>query len=173
MAAAPTCYQSASANVQLTYRLCRAIHRDQLNSWKQVKAPVNDDIRRIEDATVVGGWREVCETPAAWKLRRYECYDRARGVCENPACQRDAPWLVEEDDDRRHGHAHHLRTRGAGGAWRDDRLLNLRWLCWLCHWKWHNKKVLPKSNWRSELAAGLDELKRAREADERDRLNTG
>jgi hypothetical protein len=113
-------------------------------------------IRRIVDATVFGGYREVCETRAAWDRRRRECYDRARGLCENPWCGREAPI---ETEDGAPGHAHHVNLRGAGGSKRDDRLLNLRWLCWKCHWKWHNKKVLPATGWRQELAVELAKLR--------------
>jgi hypothetical protein len=101
-------------------------------------------------AVTLDDGREVL-TGEAWERRREECFERERGVCEG--CRRFAPLHDEygPTDSRvlsvvvKAGHAHHKRHRGMGGAFRDDRLVNLRWLCHSCHDSTHRpKKVVPK-----------------------------
>jgi len=94
--------------------------------------------------------REVL-TGEAWERRRQECFERERGMCED--CGDFAPLHdVHGAADgvylpvlTKAGHAHHRRLRGMGGAHRDDRLANLKWLCHECHDETHKpKKVVPR-----------------------------
>lgn len=117
-----------------------------MTKWKMKS---NDTgVRRIDDPNERDGYREICETRAAWDRRRRQCCDRARASCEDPSCQRFAPF--KNTDEVQAGDAHHLSKRKV----RNDRLYNLRWLCRRCHTKAHNPaKVLPASSWRKELEA--------------------
>lgn len=92
------------------------------------------------------GEREVCEAPKAWADRRQEVYLRERGRCQG--CKRFAPLHERTNDDGTviafAGHAAHIVARGMGGARRDDRRENLRWLCMWCHNREHCPKAVPK-----------------------------
>jgi hypothetical protein len=117
------------------------------------RKPIETKATRHDDG------REVL-TGEAWEERRKQCFDRECGVCED--CGQFAPlhdvkvirdaWAPPIVD--KAGHAHHRRARGMGGAFRDDRLTNLRWLCHSCHDSTHRpKKVVPK---KERVADGFD-----------------
>lgn len=76
----------------------------------------------------------------AWQDRRKEVHDRERGYCQGHALRGLTVYAPLHDtyDEQGDlmapaGHAHHKRTRGMGGCYRDDRLPNLEWLCAACH----------------------------------------
>lgn len=95
---------------------------------------------------VVRGEREICHG-TAWEQRRQEVHLRAGGRCERDG--RPAPLHDFYDGSGEisipAGHAHHKRKRGMGGGFRDDRAINLEWLCSGCHFEEHRpKRAVPK-----------------------------
>lgn len=94
---------------------------------------------RVQNGIRYIGDREICETQAAWNRRREELHTLKAGRCEG--CRRMVPLHDEKnalgDVIRYAGQADHIIGRGMGGARRDDRLSNLRLLCFWCHNRRH------------------------------------
>jgi 5-methylcytosine-specific restriction endonuclease McrA len=67
------------------------------------------------------------------ELRRKQVWERSRGYCEMPDCQR----IVTEDT----GEMHHLKPRSKGG---DESKSNLAFICRRCHRSKHPQVQLRR-----------------------------
>jgi hypothetical protein len=97
--------------------------------------------KRIGDVRAQGGFRIVALTHKAWSRCRRECCRRYDSRCVLCLC-----WAPLHDEEFqgfrfRAGHAHHRQKR-----WnRDDRQLNLMWVCWRCHDRLERPEAKPRS----------------------------
>lgn len=83
--------------------------------------------RRVWRATDAGSHKARDISPAAWRLLREACRDRAAGGCQA---------AIPDVCTGRGFHAHHLLRRGQGGP---DELDNLAWVCEPCHGEIHKR----------------------------------
>lgn len=89
--------------------------------------------------------REIHRSPWAWLVQRRKAWERDEHRCR--ACGRELA-LAE-------AHIDHVRERGMGGAWRDDRLENLLTKCAPCHMARHNQRIAEVGavQWLREVEA--------------------
>lgn len=106
-------------------RTCKPFRRD-------LPGPVKLRVYRPSHVTWDG--REIL-SPADWDRRRVQVWERDGKVCQGE--KMTAPGRFERCGkalpDIRFAEIDHIRARGLGGGWRDDRMENLRLLCRPCN----------------------------------------